>query len=39
MENDLVIKQVVNPRAGWDKAFREMAEREEDTLLDGTVPL
>ena len=39
MGNDLVIKQVANPRAGWDKAFREMAEREDDTLLDGTIPL
>ena len=27
------------PRAGWDEAFRDMARRGDDALLDGNAPL
>lgn len=34
-ENDaLVIRPARVPRAGWDEAFRAMAERGDDVLLD-----
>jgi len=32
--NRLVIRPVRRPRSGWDKAFAEMAQRKDDTLLD-----
>ena len=31
----LVIRPVVQPRTGWEEAFREMAKRGDDRLLDG----
>lgn len=34
-ENRLVIAPVVRPRAEWAAAFREMARRGDDLLLDG----
>jgi len=35
VENEaLVIRRARKPRAGWAKAFREMAERGDDALLD-----
>ena len=33
-EDGLLIRPVARPRAGWDSAFQEMAERRDDTLLD-----
>jgi len=30
----LVVRPVVKPRGGWDKAFRRMHEQKDDTLLD-----
>jgi antitoxin MazE len=30
-----VVRPVSAPRAGWDEAFRTMAEQGDDTLLDG----
>ncbi len=30
----LVLRPVAQPRAGWDEAFRLMAERGDDRLLD-----
>jgi antitoxin MazE len=30
----VVIRAAAKPRAGWDAAFREMARRGEDRLLD-----
>lgn len=36
--NSLVIRPATNPRAGWAEAFREMAKRGDDALLDGDTP-
>lgn len=35
--DSLVIRPARRPRAGWDAAFRKMAERSDDTLLDATL--
>jgi antitoxin MazE len=38
-ENDsLVIRPARKPREGWDEAFREMARRGDDALLDDAPP-
>jgi antitoxin MazE len=35
VENEsLVIKPIKKPRAGWDEAFKEMARRGDDAVLD-----
>jgi antitoxin MazE len=34
-DGTLVIKRVRRPREGWAEAFKEMAARRDDTLLDG----
>ena len=34
----LVIRPVKRPREGWAVAFREMAQRGDDVLLDGVAP-
>jgi antitoxin MazE len=34
--NQIIIRPISNPRKGWDNAFKSMAEREDDTLVDGT---
>ncbi len=36
-DNRLIISQAGCPRAGWAEAFRRMAERGDDSLLDGDV--
>ena len=38
-ENRLVIAPAGHPRSGWDEAFRAMASRGDDSLLDdvGTI--
>jgi antitoxin MazE len=36
-ENRLIISSVDRPRAGWTEAFRSMAKRGDDVLLDGDV--
>jgi len=36
-DNRLVISHAGRPRASWAKAFRQMAERGDDSLLDGDV--
>ena len=33
-EDQIIIRPVTYPRQGWDEAFREMAERGDDRLLD-----
>ena len=35
---NLVVRPMVSPRAGWDEAFRLMAERGDDRLLDADTP-
>ena len=34
-QNQIIIRPVANPRAGWDDAFIAMAERNDDVLLEG----
>ena len=34
----IVIRPVQAPRAGWEEAFKEMAKRGEDLLLDEETP-
>jgi antitoxin MazE len=36
--DSLVIRPARRPRAGWDAAFRKMALRGDDALLDETPP-
>ena len=38
-DGSLVIRPAARPRAGWARAFQEMARRGEDVLLDSAVPL
>lgn len=37
-DGSLIIKQARKPRAGWAVAFKQMAERGEDALLDSDAP-
>jgi len=37
-ENEIVIRPVRHPREGWETAFRAMAERGDDRLLDEPRP-
>ena len=37
--DQVVIRSAHVPRQGWDEAFRRMAERGDDVLMDGTVTL
>jgi antitoxin MazE len=37
-DNTLVISPAAKPRAGWASAFREMADRGDDVLLDDVAP-
>jgi antitoxin MazE len=34
----LVIRPIRKPRAGWARAFQQMAQRGDDILLDEVVP-
>ena len=34
-QNQIIIRPVTNPRAGWDDAFIAMAKNNDDTLLEG----
>lgn len=36
-ENQLVVRPVYKSREGWDSAFKEMAARGDDELLDGDI--
>jgi antitoxin MazE len=38
-QNQIIIRPVLNPRAGWDDAFIAMAEDTDDVLLDGEASL
>ena len=33
--NQIIIRPLLKPRTEWDKAFRKMAENEDDMLIDG----
>jgi antitoxin MazE len=34
-DNQIIIRPLLKPRIGWDKAFRKMAENHDDTLIEG----
>ena len=34
-KNQIIIRPISNPRAGWDDAFIAMAEKNDDVLLNG----
>jgi antitoxin MazE len=34
---EIIIRAGRRPREGWDEAFRAMAERGDDALLDGEI--
>ena len=38
-QNQIIIRPVLNPRAGWDDAFIAIAEDNDDVLLDGEASL
>jgi antitoxin MazE len=38
-QNQIIIRPVLNPRAGWNDAFIAMAEDNDDVLLDGETSL
>jgi antitoxin MazE len=33
--NQIIIRPVTNPRAGWDAAFQKMSENGHDFLIEG----
>ena len=37
-DGELVIRAARKPREGWDAAFREMAQRGDDALIDDAPP-
>ncbi len=39
-DRDLIVRSAKTPRAGWDEAFKRMAEKGDDTLFetDSLVP-
>ena len=37
-DGTLVVRPVHDPRAGWNEAFRRMAERRDDRPVDGELP-
>lgn len=37
--DQLVVRRAAKPRAGWEDAFRAMAERGDDAMLEGDVLL
>jgi antitoxin MazE len=34
-KDQIIIRPISNPRTGWDNAFKAMAEKGDDTLIDG----
>jgi len=38
VKDSLVIRSARKPRAGWEEAFREMARKGDDALLDENAP-
>jgi antitoxin MazE len=37
-DEKIIIRPISKPRAGWDEAFREMAEKDDDLLIDMEQP-
>jgi len=38
LDNQIVIRSLKRPRQDWEEAFRAMAERGDDSLLDENLP-
>ena len=38
-DEKIIIRPISQPRAGWDEAFRKMAENGDDLLIDGEEPM
>lgn len=34
-KNQIIIRPISNPRTGWDDAFKAMADRGDDALING----
>lgn len=34
-KSQIIIRPISNPRAGWDNVFKAMAEKGDDTLING----
>jgi antitoxin MazE len=34
-KNQIIIRPISNPRTGWDNAFKAMADRGDDALING----
>ncbi|NOY52927.1 MAG: AbrB/MazE/SpoVT family DNA-binding domain-containing protein [Deltaproteobacteria bacterium] len=34
-KDQIIIRPVPDPRAGWDAAFKSMSEKNDDVLIDG----
>jgi len=34
-KNQIIIRPISNPRAGWDNAFKSMAQNNDDALING----
>jgi len=34
-KNQIIIRPISNPRTGWDNAFKTMADRGDDALING----
>jgi antitoxin MazE len=37
-DEKIVVRPISKPRAGWDEAFRKMAEKGDDLLIDKEQP-
>ena len=35
-KNKIIIRPILNPRVGWDIAFKTMSEKNDDVLIQGT---
>ena len=35
-KTQIIIRPVLNPRSGWDDAFKAMAQKGDDVLIDGS---
>jgi len=35
-KNQIIIRPLSNPRAGWDTAFKTMSEKKDDELISGS---
>jgi antitoxin MazE len=38
-DNQIIIRPLLKPRIGWDKAFRKMADNHDDILIEGDEPI